>query len=452
MLEPLLKNISAILKKNEKFFQENPEIFLAIKERFYKAIEDEDEYQSDYDPYSDLFDEKESTGQGEGDEDYGYDVESTKDPKYQSIDDEDTPSGEQGDEDQSYEEPSYDPFAEDQDAEQERVLAELEQKSKQKPAQPAKATKPSSKDEDMYSEAGSDIKTPEQYKKEAEKEKPTSKRSQWQPKEKYAEHHQAAMKTFMDQGYSHRESEMLADAHDKLSMDQILKRGTKPSEPSPKMLEALKAHVGEIYGENKSKMSMMLDPSQNPDLHLNAHKNAIVKQANLPYKDAALAYRKNLAEQGKSEDEIDDMIPSFKKKWHSENEQHAQGLHNAAHKVSQMANENQGARKQRVEDVKHSLILATKGAGEEQSSPIVGDVSGMAGGASNKEAIRQAAGGFKGAEEEPTQIGTAVDPAYRVATKNPQYVQHLEQKVVQKLAPEQMERYNAIKGIKKGGQ
>jgi hypothetical protein len=234
-------------------------------------------------------------------------------------------------------------------------------------------------------------------------------------------------------------------------MDQILKRGMKPSDPSPRMLEMLKPFIGEIYGEKKSQMSMNLDPSQNPDLHLNANKNAIIKQANLPYKDAALAYRKSMLDQGKSDDEIDDMMPAFKKKWHSENEQHAQGVHAAANKVSQLANQNTEARKQRVQDVKHSLILATKDGGEQQS-PIVGDVSNVTGGSSNKEAIRQAAGGVKGAEDEPTQIGSSVDPTYRMATRNPDYVKQLEQKVVQKLAPEQMDRYNAIKGIKKGGQ
>lgn len=446
MLEQLLKNINEIIKKNEKILQENPELFEAIKERFYKAIDDEeDQYGSSYDPYSDLFDERDQEDQDQQDE-----QSDEEDPSY---DYEQDPYSETDDEEQaSSEEPSYDPFSEDEDTMQERILAQLEQKRNQKQQAPQKA-KPSQGDEDMYSGAESDIKTPDQYKQQQQqsKEDQVKKRPTWQPKEKYAENHSSAIKDYMGQGYSHREAEALADAHDKLSMDQILKRGMKPSDPSPRMLEMLKPFIGEIYGEKKSQMSMNLDPSQNPDLHLNANKNAIIKQANLPYKDAALAYRKSMLDQGKTDDEIDDMMPAFKKKWHSENEQHIQGVHAAANKVSQLANQNTEARKQRVQDVKHSLILATKDGGEQQS-PIVGDTSNIAGGSSNKEAIRQAAGGVKGAEDEPTQIGSSVDPTYRMATRNPDYVKQLEQKVVEKLAPDQMDRYHAIKGIKKGGQ
>ena len=39
MLESLLKNISEILKRNKSFFEENPELFLAVQERFEKAID-----------------------------------------------------------------------------------------------------------------------------------------------------------------------------------------------------------------------------------------------------------------------------------------------------------------------------------------------------------------------------------------------------------------------------
>jgi len=443
MLETLLKNISSLLKKNKAFFEENPEIFLAVKERFEKAIEDDDpwDYSLRDDGYGDEYSDKEDE-QSYQDEDQAWDAESKRDPKYQNIDDDEQESGPEFLSEDYIPEQSYDPFS-DEDTEQDRALAELEQQKAAKPkqVQPTPDKKaPSKQDEDLYSDEAFAAKPSETK---------ASSRSQWKQKENYAPHHAKAIAEFTGQGYSPREAEALAGAHEKMTMQDTIKRNISPSDPSPKMLQMLQRHIGDIFSSKKMAASINLNPEENPDLHLHANKNSILKQAHLPFKEAAAAYRKSLAEQGKADHEIDNMMPAFKKQWTTDNQAHIQNKHAAVDKVAGIAKDNKEARERRLMETKGAVIMSTKQGGE--SSPIVGDVSNVAGGQSNKEAIRQAAGGIKGGDDEPTQTATSVDPHYRMAARNPAFVKQLELQVVKKLKPDQVGRLQNINAIKKKG-
>lgn len=46
-VESMLKSISFLLKKNESFFNQNPELFIAVQERFFKAVTDEEDQQDE---------------------------------------------------------------------------------------------------------------------------------------------------------------------------------------------------------------------------------------------------------------------------------------------------------------------------------------------------------------------------------------------------------------------
>ena len=64
------------------------------------------------------------------------------------------------------------------------------------------------------------------------------------PKDKYEEHHQTAIDKHMADGYSHREAERLAGAHDIISGDPY-KSKIKPTQPSDKMLSHMKGLSGD---------------------------------------------------------------------------------------------------------------------------------------------------------------------------------------------------------------
>jgi hypothetical protein len=442
MLEELLKNINTILKKNKDFFEQNPELFIAVKERFEKAIydenEDEDQYMRDEgfggfdDPYA---------KDNYSDEDTGYDEESTRSPSYESIDTE-------GDDEPSpVKESSYDPFSDDEDTQQEQYLRELEQKQAKektdKPKPTPQASARSQDDEDMYEGADEDIKTA----KEARQPTARGTKTEWKPKSQYLPHHSTAIENFLKQGFSAREAENLAGAHDFLSQDQIVSRNMQPSEPSEGMLKLLGPHAHTLFGEKAHKIGMMADPASNPNLHLNSHKNEIISQIHKPYKDAALEFRKQKMSEGKSPDEVDDMMYDFEKDWHQKNPQHAEQKHAAANKISQIANENKELSSQKLMDARAAVALAHHKGGEDMSS-ITGDTSKIQAGGT-KEATRQSIGGVQEEDDQPTSTGTVVDPAHSIARSNPAFIKELQRKIVKKLDPSQLGRLNAIDGTKK---
>lgn len=445
MLESLLKNISEILKRNKSFFEENPELFLAVQERFEKAIEDDDPWEYDLrnDPYSDESSDEEPSYT---DEDESWDEESTRNPTYQDVYDQDSNQSDEPSSEYDYSQQKE--FSSPEDLEQERILNELEQKRAeaqpkvQPKAQPAAAKAPSKTDEDMYSDEAYDEATSKP------KDERVSARTQWKPKESYAPHHSASIDNYIKQGYSHREAEALSNAHDRLSLQDALKRNVSPSEPSEKMMQMIQRHIPDIYADKKIQMSRNLNPEENPNLHFHSNKSDILKEAYMPFNDAVKSWKSGLKEQGKSDFEIDSMYPAFKKQWTVDNKKHVENQKLASNKIANIAKENQQAREGRRMEVATAAIMATK---KDQESPFAsGDTSGIAAGTASKEAARQSVGGFKEADDQPTQTATTRDPFYNVAAKNPELIRQLEQKVVKKLAPDQLSRLKTVQSVKKG--
>lgn len=489
MLESLLKNINQIIKRNSKFFEDNPELYKAVEERFSKAAYDDDE--EDYGGYGTEFEDPNYDQQDE--EDYGADYDLFDQGTDESeAQDEDPDAGyarETSGEDESQ---PVDLMEDEGDAAQNEAIKQwmAQQKAKKQqaaPQQPVADKKPSMNDvqaeiarirsqkqAEPQKEPAQTIAEEEEnrYKDQepglGDKSDKVIKKPEWaMDPNKYSPQHLKDMMSFMHQGFSGREAEALAGAHEQLpSVDHILRRNMKPNDPSPQMINMLRQHLQSHHGRLTHERNLKLDPAENPDLHFNANKTHMVNNAMGSKLQAMATEHKRLLDQGLSEDDIADMMPAFEHKWEQENPHHAQGMSQAIQNASNLHTTSKEARSQRREEVKNALVIAGKGisGGEDATSSIVGDTSQIQAGKGMAEAIRQGAGGVKGeGDEASTQMGMAVDPHSVMATapKNKAFMQKLEQeqagKAVAKLTPEQIKTFSPemqarlknIDGIKK---
>jgi hypothetical protein len=74
-VEFLLKSINSLINKNKVFFTENPEIFNLVQERFIKAVKDDKDVESDFDPYE--YAQKDQPDEEPQDEDASYAEDTT---------------------------------------------------------------------------------------------------------------------------------------------------------------------------------------------------------------------------------------------------------------------------------------------------------------------------------------------------------------------------------------
>jgi hypothetical protein len=420
-LEKLLKSISDILKKNNDFFVNNSELFKAVEERFYKAFDDDEEDgqnmwdamtgegshgdgeedQYDENPY-DLWDSADSDHSEEDQSDEDYETQGEK--TFQDIDD----YGESSDEDKA----------------QEEALKRLQTKKETKP-QDVKSLKQEVKPE---------TKTP-------------SSRSEWKPKDKYAPHHQKAMDDFMGQGYSHREAERLANAHDMLDFYSASRNSIKPSEPSPKFLSDMKDIASDYMRNYKQVTGINADPKHNPVLHANAVANKQHADNYSKFDKDFNSFLSDLGEVGGAAKHK--AIKEWKKKWHEDNPEHISNIVNAANKSSSTADSNIAQRKEHLEDQAKQLTEAHMAPTE--TTGTVGQYSSMAAGvpegSMSSDMASQMAGGQRDADDESGKmsgISTRQDPSVGFAEKNKPYVDKLRQK----LTPEQNQRLSSITGLK----
>ena len=434
-LESLLKSISSIIKKNEKFFIENPEIFLSVKERFEKAAYDDDEED----------DNDWGTRSGKG---MGFDSPDDEDQSQSEDDDYGYSSGSEDDgQDDEYSQGKDSGGGDEEDAAQERLLAQLQaQKDKTSAAQPT-ADKPATQPVAAKPSA-----QPVAAKPAAAADEPakSAKSGEWQPKSIYAPHHDKAMKEFVQQGFSLREAERMADAHDKLGLNEAIRSRIKPSHPSDKMLGMMKDIGSEWYANAKHKIGLGANPEENPELNFNSVKNHTVNNVFDAMHNATDAYKKSISHVTDSK-QLTNMLTDFQHNWLQENQHFFSNLHDAAEKVGQTATSNREARQNKRKEGQMAIIGATRVSGEDAPAAY-GDLSNMQGGATNKEAARQSAGGFKANEEGPTQTSTVSDPAHTLAVRNPEYVKQQTIKFgkehMDKMTPDQQQRFHEIKSKK----
>lgn len=395
--EQLLKSISKIIKKNELFLINNPEIFNVIENRLHKAIDYED-YESEEDP--------------DYDEDYNSDESGISDLFDDNSEDEDS----YGEED-----------LEDDDAS--KWIEQNEEKSD-----------------------GSDINSNEKV--QPNKNVSASGYRGWSPKDSYEEEHQAGMDEHMNDGWSHREAERFVGAHDSpTNFNDALKSKTKPSQPSEKMLAEMKGLSKEWLKNAERKIGETADARKNPIKYaaaktLSSHEGA--------HKDFKTAYDEFLASDDMADKkgrERHKAISAFKKDWHEENPEHRENTINAADsgKAFKEADE---TRAQHLLEGHLNIQDAGKSSGGLSTS---GEFSESASGDTDNLTSQGAAQMVGGSQDEGGYTSSTVkDPAAVFSEKNQDYLKSEKRKksiqnLKSRLTPEMNERFTALQGISKKG-
>lgn len=415
--EDLLKSISELIKKNEQFFIDNPEVFSIIEQRLHKAIDYED-YEPEEDDEEDFYND-------------AYDESGISD-LFDNIPEEDI----------------------DEDMDGEIESDEAAQWLRENDAAVSDA-------EAQDIDGDGDVDLPEQTQQEIaqvdkQTDKPKVSRSgyrEWAARDKYEDHHQQAIEKLMAEGWSHREAERMAGAHDSpTDFQSALKHKIKPSQPSERMLQEMRSLAGDWLRNAERKIGELADARKNPIKHASA--KALTAHEDV-HGDFHRAYNEFL-----NSDDVKELrgrerhkaIRAFKDKWHTENPDLRERAIAAAD-TGKKFKEAEQARAQHllegheaVQDV-GKLDPNAGSAGEFSSA-----ASGASGGKMTSQGAAQMAGGSK--EEGGYTSGVAKDPAMVFAEGHKDYLSSEARKksidnLKSKLSPEQLQRFSALKGLKK---
>lgn len=420
--EELLKGISDMLKKHEDFLNGNPEIFYAIEDRLLKAIDDyndeDPEFVSWEDPEANaLYDDEQDYSQGG---DYGYD------------DMFDNPEDQQ------------DYIAQDDVQEQDEAdkwLAEEE-------ARRAKEAQGQSEPDINIPEAGG---VQEQAQEPQAVESPAavsqtqpqqkSSANEWKAKDQYSPEHAKAMQEFKSQGYSDREAERLAGAHDApMSFFEALKRRTSPSEPSPKMLSEMKDVAKKWLSD--ARKNTEYDPKKNPVLSASGKTHRAHEEAYGSFGEAYNNFLNSDELKGLGRKERRQAIKDFTQKWYEENpDQRERGI--AAADAGSAFSEAAEARKNELMEGLASILGAGQMHVDDSDQGYSAEVAGMGGGKISDQAAAQMVGAPSD-EDKGFQANIKKDPAMIFAERNPEVVSQLREKLKTKLNPEQSDRMSAL--------
>ncbi len=414
--EQLLKSISELIKKNSRFLTDNPDFFYAIENRLFKAIDyadynpedetdDEDFYNDPYDEsgISDLFDDLPED-----------DVDEDMDGKLSE------------DEADKWLKENEKTISQASDIDGDGDL-DLTEKQKEEVANTDAKT-----DKNKVSSSG--------YR-------------EWQPKDKYEDSHQASIDKYMNEGWSHREAERLAGAHDAPSnFYDALKSRIKPSQPSNKMLEHMKGLAGDWLKNAERKIGESADAKKNPIKYASAKALTAHENANGDFKAAYNAFLESDDVKGLKGRERHKAIKAFKDKYRADNPSYRESITTAADS-GKAFKEAEQARAAHLLEGHRAVQDAGKIGGDlttasEFSSAAAGGTEGL-----TAQGAAQMAGGAQ--EEGGYTTGTVKDPNAHFAENNQDYInsktrQDSIKRLMSKLSPEQAQRFSALQGVKKG--
>lgn len=418
--EELLKSISDMLKKHEDFLNENPEIFHAIEDRFFKAIDDDysdedPEFVSWEDPEaSALYDDEQDYTGG----DYGYDemFDNPEDEDYVTQDEE-----------------------QEQDEADRWLAAEEERRAREAQGQSESDTD-TSEVRDIQEEAKpSKVESPAAV-SQAQPQKRSS-ANEWKAKDQYSPEHAKAIQEFKSQGYSDREAERLAGAHDSpVSFFEALKRRTSPSEPSAKMLSEMKDVAKKWLSD--ARKNTEYDPKKNPILSASGKTHRAHEEAYGGFVQAYNDFLNSDELKGLGRKERRQAIKDFTQKWNEENPDFRErGI--AAADAGSAFSEAAEARKQELMNGLASILGAGQMHVDDSDQGYSAEVANMGGGAVSDQAAAQMVGAGSD-EDKGFQANIKKDPAMMFAEKNPDVVKQLREKLKTKLSPEQSDRMSAL--------
>ena len=496
--ETLLKNISELLKKNEKFFNENPELFYAVRERLFKAFDD-DEDEQDYDTDDlGLFDDPYANKKRKKETNEDYDDEDESDPY--SLDEDDYEDEYDNDEDKNGDD-EYSYSNQDDDEEDDAASRFLREKENQK-------KEPKTLTSDFKPYTKEDETLPEQTKDVPKQEELTTKEEQqdWQPRKDLSPEKKRLVNKHKDDGYSEWESHYLANAHQMPSLAS--QWYSKPTEPSRKMLETIRAVAKDRLKELVNKKNQLADPTVNPIKSLHAKINTLHDTLTRDYNDAKQAHMNTPQFNKMNPIQKIESLANFHKKWHEDNPDHRKTLDIITNARIEGGKDYRSQRKKALEDYEKriaNLQPEDDAYGEEPDSenkqsyeakPLPEDFdedaymesipsyggSWQVGG--DSPLTSEQASQMIGAEQEDSngdlsnQLNVKSDPVSVISSKYPSYAEHLknkhankaqtastavkqvepkqnlstgltnEQKISQKASPEMVTRLNAVKNLK----
>lgn len=417
--EELLKNIKNLLNKHADFLNNNPEIFFAIEDRLLKAVDPEDEDED----YRDKRLSSDDYGADEdGDYDLGFDDPESED--YSEDEDAQYVSGDAEDE---------------EDAEAEKWLRENDPNYG---AEESTDEGDSWQSEDIPEEDVEPVKQPE---KTPEK-KSSSRMVDWKARDKYEPHHDVAIKDYMKQGYSHREAERLAGAHQApTNFYDALRSSTRPSEPSAKMLEHMKSLSHGWLRDAERKAAESAEADINPQKYASGKSLAAHDAAHKDFSNAYNDFLNSDEVKGLSGRARHQAVQAWKNKWAESNPEHRDAAISAASSGKALAEAGE-ARAKRLKEGEASILTAGFSSGED--SPMTGEFSSNIAGEQTGSAAAQSVGGEKD-EDGGYSVSIKKDPNLVFSQQNPEYVKQLKSKLATKLAPEQTQRMSAVDSFKK---
>lgn len=395
--EELLKSISGLLNKHKDFLNDNPEIFFAIENRLFKAIDEEDE------DYSDDYEDQED-GYGEDAYDDMFDEMPSEDSEYDPV-------------------TEYQDIDEDDDAA--KFIAEAE--AAKKPAPP--------------SEPDKEIPVKE------EKKVSSSGYRNWEPKSDYKPDHKAKIDQLVSEGWSPREAERLVGQHEQGGDPRHSK--IRPSEPSAKMLEAVKGHALEYLKRAERSASENADPRKNPVKYANAQNRKAHEEAHAKFSKEFADFKNSEEVKNLRGRDRHNAIKEFKSKFEQENPDYKEKAIGVAAQTAGTYHKAGQERAAHLSEGEQAIAQAgMKGAGStsgEYSSAASGGDEGM-----TSQGAMQSAGGTQG-ESGGYSSGTIKDPSLHIAEQYPEYAAHLKEKHTKlhgALNPEQSSRLKAVQSIK----
>ncbi len=381
-----LQAIKDLLNKHRDFLTQNPDVLDSINDRLSKAVDDEAEkWLKENDP--DFQDDE-------------YIDDREADALYDGYSEED---GFGGAGDELFDSPAEAEMMDEDEAYASEAPVEYQDIDAEEPEKPAPQ------------EVEEPVAAPQPEKREVS----ASGYQDWAPRDKYEPHHESSIKEFMDQGYSHREAERLANAHKgPETFEQALSHRVRPSDMSPKMLGELKELTGSWLSNARRVSYTRAEAEKNPVKYAKGKTLEAHEQAMGNYSKALKEYQGSEEVKNMSPRERYSAVRDWKKKYHEENPEHKQTV-TASAGAGAAHTEAATTRKKHLEERLQDIFMAGKSSGESTMSA---------------QEAAQHVGGVK--TEAGYSAQTVKDPAASFAEANPEYIQSLRDKLSQHLPDE----------------
>lgn len=289
----------------------------------------------------------------------------------------------------------------------------------------------------------------EELEKAEDDKKPKVSRSgyrEWQPKDEkeYTPEQLQTIKEHMDEGFSHREAERFANAHDKHTDFEAARQSRiHPSHPSEAFMEMFRPHALEFKQRAAKQAGEQADPGLNPNKFAGHRHDKAHEEAFADYDKDHAAFLKDLDEQDLHPNEYDDAVSKWKEEWHANNPEAKDKMIQAAD-AGKVFDEAKEHRKTKLEEGALNIIQGGAASGGSTSSEFSEDAGQGVGGEQDFQTAAQMVGGKKG--EAGYEAGIEKDPSAIFREQNPEFVEQLRTKLASKLGqnPEAKERHDAM--------